>query len=272
MIADTVKAVGKTVLSDDTVRRARFKKRLSDTPDTSILVIVFDACRYDTFNAVYNNEFPADVYKAYAQACWTIPGHQCLVRGAFPASPDQSEKLLPDGCIGGYYPLPLQFPYSFGATAMPYLSKSQFAANPLPNYFTDWFCAENPVSADTVLEHSERFLDNADEPFFGLVNFGETHFPYGQYDGDLSDLLTDIEHGNVTYDQLHSWQKEQCQQLIRCVQVLQQHISQPIRIILTADHGELFGENDGYGHNFNKQAVFHRKLFEVPLVSWEVSA
>lgn len=268
-----VKAVGKTVLPDEKVRSAHFEKRLNDIPDQSVLIIVFDACRYDTFNDIYDNEFPSEVRKAYSQTCWTIPGHECLVRGALPYTEEQRPyDALPDNVLKGYYPLPLQYPYSFGSVAMPYLSANKYTANRLPDYFDDWFCAKQPTSAEQVTEHAQQFLQDVDDAFFGLINYGETHFPYREYSGEFSDLIDDLEAGRIDYDTLHQWQRDGCRELIQQVAQLRKHLPEDTRVILTADHGELLGENDGYGHNPAKQAVFHEKLFEVPLLTWNETA
>jgi glucan phosphoethanolaminetransferase (alkaline phosphatase superfamily) len=40
------------------------------------------------------------------------------------------------------------------------------------------------------------------------------------------------------------------------------------QVIITADHGELLGEDGSVGHNPNLDIKFHKKLHEVPFLQW----
>ena len=57
-------------------------------------------------------------------------------------------------------------------------------------------------------------------------------------------------------------QKRNVEHLDNLMEKLYDIIPENTHIIITADHGELFGEDGLFGHG----PVFHKKVFEVPFV------
>ncbi len=132
---------------------------------------------------------------------------------------------------------------------------------------------------------------NGNVPQFYLMNVGETHYPYGlpdedkndlphisgvngifrkldnQIDGDSGDLVTDNESGAfMNQDKI-----EECRQRqITTVKYLNDEVFPRLYdmmpkntwVIVTADHGELFGEAGYFGHG----PIMHEKCFEVPFL------
>lgn len=259
------KSLAKYLLPQKAV--SHYRRKVRQSVDKSVIIIVLDSCRYDSFTNAHNNQLPAEEKKAYSPSNWTIPGHSSIVRGFLPFGTNFSPPLDEVGYDYGF-PLPPQHQYSFGCTALPYLSESPVVGNPLSNHFEEYYCAEKLDSAKTVLNTAREFLEPR-ESFFGLINLGETHSPYRNYDSrNTQDIIKGLDNGKFTYEGLHNDQASAAGFLIQRISTFRDYIPEGTRVVVTSDHGELFGENGGFGHNPHKKAVFHRKLFEVPLITW----
>jgi hypothetical protein len=133
-----------------------------------------------------------------------------------------------------------------------------------------------------MLEHL-RF--DGDRPWFWMLNVGETHYPYALPDEDpsewprisgvhgvfkhLDDELVGgrlVEDGSGKYfddDQLAKLRSRQVRAARHADQVLEKLfdlIPANTWVVVTSDHGELFGEAGFFGHG----PVAHEKVFEVP--------
>ena len=136
-----------------------------------------------------------------------------------------------------------------------------------------------------AMVHAMKFQD--DKPSFYLLNVGETHYPYAKPDEDSSmwprisgvngvfkKLDTQIdEKGNLIkddeapqffdqdkLDQLKARQIETVRFLDGVFVELFDLCPENTHVIVTADHGELFGEAGYFGHG----PIMHDKCFEVP--------
>jgi len=133
----------------------------------------------------------------------------------------------------------------------------------------------------------QRLRFDGDRPWFWLLNVGETHYPYALPDEDPSEWprisgvhgvfehldesmvggrLVVAEGGDFfDTDQLNRLRGRQVRAATFTDDVLEALFdSVPPRtwIIVTSDHGELFGEGGFFGHG----PVMHEKVFEVPFV------
>jgi hypothetical protein len=130
-----------------------------------------------------------------------------------------------------------------------------------------------------------------DRPSFYLLNVGETHYPYAKPDEDSSmwprisgvngvfkklDQNVD-EKGDLVKDDLQFFDQEKLDQLrerqvdaVRYLddvfEELYDMVPKNTHIIVTADHGELFGEMGYFGHG----PIMHDKCFEVPYLEGKV--
>jgi hypothetical protein len=127
---------------------------------------------------------------------------------------------------------------------------------------------------------------DGDRPWFYLLNVGETHYPYALPDEDPADWprISGV-HGTFKHlDQLvvggqlsrddKAWFDLDTLAILQQRQVraasyvdsvlgmLFDAVPENTWVIVTSDHGELFGEDGFFGHG----PVFHEKVFEVPLV------
>lgn len=130
-----------------------------------------------------------------------------------------------------------------------------------------------------------RFADDA--PSFYLLNAGETHYPYALPDEDpgewptisgvhgvfkhldaqrVGGSLVEAESGLIfdqqKLDRLRTRQVEAVRYLDRVFEQLFDIVPAGTWITVTADHGELFGEDGYFGHG----PVHHDKVYEVPFV------
>ena len=135
----------------------------------------------------------------------------------------------------------------------------------------------------------EKMTFSADRPSFYLLNVGETHYPYALPDEPenlwpkihgvhgvfkhLDDMLVggklveEEKAGEKFFDQAKLDQLRDRQ--IEAVRYLDQVFTQLFDIVprntyitVTADHGELFGEEGYFGHG----PIQHEKVYEVPFV------
>jgi arylsulfatase A-like enzyme len=132
-----------------------------------------------------------------------------------------------------------------------------------------------------------------DRPGFFLLNVGETHYPYAKPDEDSSmwprisgvngvfknlDKEVDAE-GNLIaakdapqffdqakLDQLKARQVETVRYLDGVFEELWDLCPRNTYVIVTADHGELFGEAGYFGHG----PIMHDKCFEVPYLEGRI--
>ena len=125
-----------------------------------------------------------------------------------------------------------------------------------------------------------------DQPFFYLLNVGETHYPYALPDEDpaqwpkISGVHGVFRHlddhvvgGKLkgskakTFDsaklaELRSRQIGAVKYLDTVVEELFDRLPANTYVTITADHGELFGEDGYFGHG----PILHEKVLEVPFV------
>jgi arylsulfatase A-like enzyme len=138
----------------------------------------------------------------------------------------------------------------------------------------------------------DQLVFEQDRPTFQLLNVGETHYPYARPDEDpgnwprisgvhgvVKRLGPDEEGTGAPAGHHHDDTREFFDQTkldelrdrqIDAVTYLDEQVFPALFdkcpkdtwVIVTSDHGELFGEGDFFGHG----PVMHEKVFEVPLV------
>jgi arylsulfatase A-like enzyme len=126
-----------------------------------------------------------------------------------------------------------------------------------------------------------------DRPSYYLLNVGETHYPYALPDeppenwprisgvhGVFKHLDDQVVGGKLAkgkgekffdqkkMDDLRDRQVRAVKYLDRVVEELFDLVPKNTYITITADHGELFGEDGFFGHG----PINHEKVFEVPFV------
>jgi hypothetical protein len=130
-----------------------------------------------------------------------------------------------------------------------------------------------------------------DRPSFYMLNVGETHYPYAKPDEDSSmwprisgvngvfkklnesiDAKGELVKDDTQFfdqdklDQLRERQVDTVRYLDGVFEELFDKVPQNTHIIVTADHGELFGEAGYFGHG----PIMHEKCFEVPYLEGKI--
>ena len=267
----------------------------------NLVVVVLDSLRYDSWVDAGPETLAAlgPVERRWSYASWTAPSHYNLLMGLLPhTSPPEvyaseyykqdflrySERLgLPDIEFKRLLPalfLPTYLKHSLGyrthaRVSMPVLNEYTAINRDFDSYRL--MPKHNDMAAMLDdLQFSE------DAPSFYLLNVGETHYPYARPDEDPSEwprisgvhgvfkrLDDQPQPGDAVefFDQtklreLQGRQVDAVSYLDGVFARLFDALPSDTWVIVTSDHGELFGEDRYFGHG----PVNHEKVFEVPFV------
>ena len=264
-----------------------------------IVCIIMDSCRYDSFAAAKtpNIDRIGKAEKRFSYASWTSPSHYAFVMGMMPhtsppnvfASDVYKEEFVLWNDRTGYSNISfgdflpeLSLPkvlkkigyHTVARVSMPVLN--QFTS--ISNNFDDYRLMENHNSFDKMVTEINF---PSDQPHYYLLNLGETHYPYMLSDkklpvisgvhGVFKALSGEKKKNTATADHFFDLKlmKRLHVQQIKCVEyidnligTLMERVPDNTYFIITADHGELFGEDGFFGHG----PIMHQKCFEVPFV------
>lgn len=266
----------------------------------NLVYIVMDSCRFDSYQAAStpNMNQIGTGEQRYSYASWTSPSHYTLLMGLLPHNSPKGvfasdvykqeftkwvDRLaIPDLSFKTFVPY-LSLPkvlqeLGYKTTArvsMPVLN--QFTT--INTHFDDYKLMSNHNDFAGIIDEID-FSD--DDPQFYFVNLGETHYPYmlddssmprisgvhGVFKGMDEFMLTEAnEKAGEFFDQREM--KRLHDQQVSCVEYVDNLVAKLLNkcpsnthIIITADHGELFGEEGYFGHG----PIMHEKCFEVPFL------
>lgn len=252
------------------------------------LLLTYDSCRFDVMTdantPVLDSYSP--VYRAESPANFTFAAHQAFFVGILPNVSDDiayynrfSKQLLGLTGIGegqvnkdAYQKTESKWNLIQGLTDADYQTvgtgaMSWFQQESLTNGFESFLYTG--TDAERQIEYLLDAID-VKRPFFGFINFGETHAPY-TFNGKTDPCLVDVrarrmkwppvEEGAVGRDNTaYASQIEAVEYLDRQLPQMFDRLPGDTIVILTADHGECFGEDGYWGHGVN-----HPMVFEVPL-------
>jgi arylsulfatase A-like enzyme len=260
-----------------------------------IVFIVMDSCRYDTFMAARtpNIDRLGEAEKRYSYASWTAPSHHAFAMGMLPhASPKEVfasevykeefaqwkdrtghaeiafKEFLPDLSLPkvlrkiGYR--------TVAKVSMPVLNKNTLISRDFDEY--------KLMSNHNDFAGMIKEMEFPDEPHYYFLNLGETHYPY-MLSGDNLPHISGLHGALKSMDDMPVRAEKQGfdagqmemlrQQQVKCVEYIDGLIGRLMKetppnthFIVTADHGELFGEDGYFGHG----PIMHEKCFEVPFV------
>lgn len=243
-----------------------------------------------------------DVEQRWTYASWTAPSHYNFLMGLMPHTNPRrvfaselykteyiryTDRLGIDGIEFRNF-LPAINLASFlrntlgytthGMVSMPVLNER----TPINQFFDSYRLMERHNDMAAMIDRL-RFDDG--RPTFHLLNVGETHYPYALPDEDpsewprvsgahgvLKDLDDAVRGARVGEDdaffsseQMDTLRERQVRS-VRYVDGLFERLydiaPKNTWIIVTSDHGDLFGEDGFFGHG----PVMHEKVFEVPFV------
>jgi hypothetical protein len=271
----------------------------------NLVVVILDSLRYDSWVAADPPVLAqlGPVERRWSYATWTAPSHYNLLMGLLPhTSPPEvyaseyykqdflrySERL---GISGMEFKrllpsmfLPTYLKHSLGyrthaRVSMPVLNEHTAINRDFDSYRL--MPRHNDMAA---MLDDLHFYDEA--PSFHLLNVGETHYPYARPDEDpsrwphisgvhgvfkrLDDRATEgdaVEFFDQTrLRELHARQVDTVTYLDGVFARLFDLLPDDTWVIVTSDHGELFGEERFFGHG----PIMHEKVLEVPFVEGRV--
>jgi len=96
-----------------------------------------------------------------------------------------------------------------------------------------------------------------------VIHYTATHSPYGSTGISMRDAQEAIREGRITADEIKEAYMEDLKRVwSECEKIISRARQ---RVVVTADHGELLGEEGVYGHGEPAaKAGLHSKLYEVP--------
>jgi len=241
------------------------------------------------------------VERRFSYASWTAPSHYNLLMGLLPhtspfevyASEYYKEDFLRYGerlnldDMGFKRLLPSIFLPTFLRNALGYRTHAMVSM-PVLNPFTvinrDFDSFELMPKHNDMGAMLDKLTFSDERPSFYLLNTGETHYPYALPDEDPGEWPrisgvhgvfkhldeTDPTHperapaffDNQSLRELHGRQIDAVSYLDGVFKRLFDLLPSNTWVIVTSDHGELFGEDRFFGHG----PVMHEKVFEVPFV------
>jgi len=267
----------------------------------SIIFIVMDSCRYDSFAAARtpNIDRLGQAEKRYSYASWTAPSHYTFAMGLMPhksptevmASEVYKDEFAhwckrtgrSDVAFRDFLP-ELSLPKvlnnlgytTIAKVSMPVLNKYTL----LNQHFDEYESMPHHNDFAGMVEDIECIED---EPTYYFLNLGETHYPYMLMNDELprvsgvhgalksmgrDDASKIATAGTKDYftperfAELHQQQSVCVEYVDRLIGQLMEQVPPGTHFIVTSDHGELFGEDGYFGHG----PIMHEKCFEVPFV------
>jgi hypothetical protein len=258
----------------------------------NILIVTLDSCRYDTFLRAKTPNFCSLCHpiKAYAQATFTYPAHLAMLQGIFPHVREKLplynryvlQLIRIQNRKNASVPTLISFPSgtrnivqgcrAVGYNTLGFGAVHWFQHRDLSDPFDSFFYTGIHITRQVNI-FLDYILSNNEEPFFVLLNIGETHYPYqfSATDEIKIEMASPArrEQKPIGFDKIN-WIAQ-----IRCCEFIDEKISpviialrtiqRPTIMIVCGDHGECFGEDGLFGHGF-----YHTKVMEVPLIISEV--
>jgi hypothetical protein len=264
------------------------------------MVVVLDSLRYDAWMEAAPTTLGrlGPVQRRFSYATWTAPSHYNLLMGLLPhTSPvgvyaseyykedfqRYSERLgVPDIEFRSLVPtlfLPTYLKHTLGYRTHAMVSMPVLNPRTLLNKDFDTYELMDRHNDMAAMLDKLHFED--DTPSFHLLNVGETHYPYalpdeaqGQWPriAGLHGVVRAIDEDQQTEPEVQFGQGELDELRLRQVQAVEYldtvfaqlfaRLPRNTWVVVTSDHGELFGEDGYFGHG----PVNHEKVLEVPFV------
>ena len=263
-----------------------------------LIYIVMDSCRYDSCqqaNAPHLARLGL-VERRYSYASWTSPSHYAMLMGMVPHTSPRG--VFASEVYKGEFKRwvdRLAIPGLSFKTFVPELSLPRVLKNhgyrtiarmslPVLNPYT---LLNRDFDDYRLMDHHNDFAGMVreivfpdDQPRCYFLNLGETHYPYmltgddlphiSGVHGVLKDLASDASRMRPDQDFFPNEEMQRLhRQQVKCVEYLDKWLGELYAkcpsntwFIVTADHGELFGEEGYFGHG----PIMHEKCFEVPFV------
>jgi len=264
------------------------------------VILVLDSCRFDAVTAASTPQLDrlGTLEQRWAYASWTAPSHYNLLMGLLPhtsprgvfASQEYRKELLSYRRRLGIEDLDYEemLPQLFLPTwlrkrgyrtcarvSLPVLNP----ATPLNIGFDSYELMERHNDLGAILEAVPW---EGEGPLFALLNTGETHYPYATVEEAPEDWprvsglhgvfkhlgdrarsdLPEAFFSRTELDALRARQIAAVASVDALLEQLYERAPADAWIVVTSDHGELFGEDDYFGHG----PIAHDLVLQVPFV------
>jgi hypothetical protein len=300
-MSTTFGGMGQTAYDQVDSYSSLVSRTLPSPPDSAnhFVMVVLDSLRYDSWleAAPTNLGRLGAVQRRHSYASWTAPSHYNLLMGLLPhTSPTgvyaseyykedfrrYSERLgIPDISFSSLIPslfLPTYLRRSLGYSTHAMVSMP--VLNPRTVLNTDFDSYELMDRHNDMAAMVDK-LSFGDSPSFHLLNVGETHYPYAlpseapeqwpklsgvhgvvrALDGDTPTEPSRL-FDTVQLEELRLRQVKAVEYLDGVFATLFERLPRNTWVVVTSDHGELFGEEGYFGHG----PIDHPKVLEVPFV------
>ena len=270
----------------------------------NLVLVILDSLRYDTWLAAKPKSLSGlgDLERRWSYASWTAPSHYNLLMGLLPhQSPPRvyaseyykqdylrySERLGVEG-VEFKRLLPSMFLPTYLRNELGYRTHAMVSM-PVLNQHTalnrDFDSYQLMPSHNDMAAMVDRLEFDEERPSFYLLNVGETHYPYAVPGEDASQwphisgvhgVLKRVddeggeEAGFFGAKELAELRERQVTSLEYIDGVLERMLNrlpENTWLVVTSDHGELFGEDGYFGHG----PIAHEKVLEVPFVEGRVA-
>ena len=263
----------------------------------NLVFIVMDSCRFDSYQRAKtpNMDRIGAGSRRYSYASWTSPSHYTYLMGMIPHDSPQGvfasevykndfvkwfDRLNIDGLSFKSFVPQLSLPKvlqehgyrTIGRVSMPVLNPTSH----LNRHFDDYKLMSNHNDFAGMVDEIEF---DEDEPSFHFLNLGETHYPYmldgknlphvsgvhgvfKHMDDSLGTQSEDKFFDDTQMRDLHTQQVKTVEYVDGVLDGLIAKAPVGTHFIITADHGECFGENGYFGHG----PIVHEKVLEVPFL------
>jgi hypothetical protein len=268
----------------------------------NLVVVILDSLRHDTWLAASPRSLAqiGTLERRFSYATWTAPSHYNLMMGLMPhPSPKQvyASDYYQQDFLRYRERLGLEtmeyrslLPSLFLPTLLRSLGYENHARVSMPvlNPFTilnhDFDSYKLMSSHNDMGTIVDELHFSPERPSFWLLNVGETHYPYTFPGGPDAASLPHISgvHGVVkgldalragsepaadfftssALRELHERQIGALEHLDGVFERLLKKLPSNTWLIVTSDHGELFGEDGYFGHG----PIMHEKVLEVPFL------
>ena len=259
----------------------------------NFLLLTYDSCRYDVLVAARTPVLDsfAPIVRADAPATFTYASHQAFFVGMLPNAVENlpyynrfRRQLIGLAGVGEGQVVKDAFRQvrsswnvvqglrDEGYQAVGAGAVSWFQQESLTSAFERFLFTG--TDADRQIDYLLTEIDPA-RRFFGFINFGETHAPY-VFKGQPVRCAVDVRARRMRWPPLTSGSSGFSREAFDCQVAAAEFLDSRLPrlldalpgdtvVILTADHGECFGEDGYWGHGVN-----HPKVFEVPLSIFRV--
>lgn len=264
------------------------RSNFSPAPKGSILLVTLDSCRFDTFQRIKPKELSAvgNLHRAMAPSHFTYGSHAAMWMGFLPSireakdylnskyrklfrvefagSLGKSEaafKLIGGSIVEGFKN---ENYFTIGSGATGWFNPQTATGEKLTEDFEDFYYTGTTWQLSNQLKWIEEKLSKITEkPIFVFLNIGETHVPYWHEGANW-----EKEDNPCIPFQKENRRRECWHRQGECLKYIDTTIGPILKafeketIVVTADHGDCWGENGLWEHG-----ISHQKTLEVPLLA-----